>query len=95
MIVGQSVLLDATAGQWWEGSNVAVWGLTLKRALVGNLTIYGMTAADGSAQSWVITAGTGPGYVAAPGTGATGGRSPGSYSYANAADAGAAFVSFK
>jgi len=92
--IGNSQLLNGAAGDGSISghSQGTVFGVCIKSALTGTLTLTGMSQNNGSAQSWVIAPGT-SGYVAAPGST----KFWGSLSYAltnPGADAGKAFIAY-
>jgi hypothetical protein len=71
------------------GQNHKIYGICIKSALTGTLTIVGVVQADGTDAAWVIPSTT-VGYVAPPGAGITGGQAL-SFTYSNpGADAGKA-----
>lgn len=93
--IGNSQLLNggpgdgeiSTAGQG------TVFGVCIKTALTGSLTLTGMSQNSGAAQPWVIAPGT-SGYVAPPGSTKFWGALR--YSLSNAAaDAGKAFIAYQ
>ena len=86
---GSAIALNDANGIFANGPaiQVAIW---LKSALVGNLTITGMTTSGGGPQAWVIAGGS-AGYQAPPGSG-HGGSGNVSFSYANASDYGKALA---
>lgn len=88
--LGNSLVLQDLAGNVVTGSQGQCLGVVIKSALVGSLTITGISNTDGSPASWVIPATT-SGYVASPGSGKywSGGMN---YSLSSASDAGKAIV---
>lgn len=88
--LGNSLLLQDMAGNVVSGSQGKCLGVALTSALVGSLTITGISNTDGTPASWVIPATT-TGYIAAPGSGKywSGGLN---YSLSSASDAGKAIV---
>lgn len=94
-IIGNSQLLTGGPGdgEISGASSATVFGVCIKTALTGTLTITGMTQSTGAAQAWVIAPGT-SGYVAPPGSTKFFGALR--YSLSNAAaDAGKAFIAYQ
>lgn len=93
--IGNSLLLTGGPGDG-EISSLSsgnVFGVCIKTALTGTLTLTGMTQGNGASQPWVIAPGT-SGYVAPPGSGKFFGALR--YSLSNSgADAGKAFVAYQ
>lgn len=86
-----AISLDDASGIAHDGSRSRVVGVALKSAPAGNITISGVGNLDGSAASWVITAGS-TAFSAAP---ASAFAKALSFSYANPADAGKAVLIFQ
>ena len=92
--IGLSQVLTGTLGEGTisTASSGLVFGVCIKSALTGSLTVTGISQASGAPQSWVIPATT-SGYVAAPGSGKFWGSLM--YALSNAgADTGKAFIAF-
>lgn len=83
-------LADAAGIAVQSGEQHLVAGIVLTSALVGSLTVTGITQSNGSAQSWVIAGGS-SGWQACPGSGTDGGAGV-AFSYGNAADYGKAYL---
>ena len=95
-LIGNSQLLTGGPGDGeisTASSNGTVFGVCIKTALTGTLTIFGMTQSTGSPQAWAIAPGT-SGYVAPPGSTKFFGALR--YLLSNAAaDAGKAFIAYQ
>ena len=94
-IIGNSQLLTGGPGdgEISTSNSGTVFGVCVRSALTGTLTITGMTQSSGAAQAWAIAPGT-SGYVAPPGSTKFFGALR--YSLSNAAaDAGKAFVAYQ
>ncbi len=79
--------LTDPAGKVANYSQMTVLGVVLTSAPAGTLTLTGVTASDGTAQSWTTST---AGWAAAPGSGkAFGGVA---FSYSNPADRGLAVL---
>ena len=94
-IFGNSQLLNGGPGdgEISTACNGTVFGVCIRSALTGTLTITGMTQSNGAAQAWAIAPGT-SGYVAPPGSTRFFGALR--YSLSNAAsDTGKAFIGFQ
>lgn len=94
--IGNSQLLTGGPGDGeisTASSSGTVFGVCIKTALTGTLTIIGMTQSNGAAQAWAIAPGT-SGYVASPGSTKFSGVLR--YSLSNAAaDTGKAFIAYQ
>ena len=93
--IGNSQLLNGFPGdgEISTSNSGTVFGVCIKSALTGTLTITGLTQVSGAAQAWAIAPGT-SGYVAPPGSARFFGALR--YSLSNAAaDAGKSFVAYQ
>ena len=95
-LIGNSQLLTGGPGDGeisTASSNGAVFGVCIKTALTGTLTVIGLTQANGAAQAWALAPGT-SGYVAPPGSTKFFGALR--YTLSNAAaDGGKAFIAYQ
>lgn len=89
--IGMSAVLQDQTGHVCDASSMRVFCVAISSALVGSLTLTGMTQANGAAQSWVIAPGT-SGYVAPPGIGVAWRLL--AYTLSNPADVGKAVVAW-
>lgn len=93
--IGNSLLLTGGPGdgEISSSSSGTVFGVCIKTALTGTVTISGVSQTNGAAQPWVIAPGT-SGYVAPPGSTRFFGALR--YSLSNAAaDASKAFIAYQ
>jgi hypothetical protein len=89
--MGHCMLLNERGGAVSEGWASGV-GAVIKTALSGTLTVTGITN-SGTPTAWTMNAASGTGYIAAPGSGHTGGLNL-HYALSNAADVGKVLIFF-
>ena len=90
--IGQSILLQDLGGEVTDTpQQCQVFGVAIKTALAGTLTLTGVTNTNGTPASWVIPS-TSVGVFQPPGSGLAQSLR---YVLSNPADAGKAFVAWR